>query len=363
MKFFLIIVFFLFANSNWCQSSLNQKEKELLNLYQKIKLQESFEDKVNVSHEFNDEFKKALNQKDAFKFPFDSLAKLNGFKSIISSDQKVRVFTWGIKNNYDATFLYFGLVIRKDGSKNYLYELKDNLDPMNIQTNEVLESSKWYGAIYVDIIHKKNGSKNYYTVLGWDGNSSLSNLRILDVFSFSGKNLKLGAPLFKNQKAKLNRVYFEYAETANMNMNYESKYNRIMFDHLIPETPDLKGIYSFYIPDFSYDSYIWRRDAWYLMEDVIGVNEKEAKKLTILTPDGKGRLKKKKVKNKWVSPNDDKNPNDFNHVARTPESEMQVETPEKKTKQKKYKTKKQSDPLKPESIYNKKKKRKRTKFN
>ena len=102
-----------------------------------------------------------------------------------------------------------------------------------------------------------------------------------------------------------------------------------MFDHLIPETPDLKGIYSFYIPDFSYDSYIWKKDGWHLMEDVIGINDES-----------------------YVQ-------NEFVHVARTPESEMQVELPEKKSKKQRIKKGKKNDPLLPQSIYGKKKKKKR----
>ena len=133
-----------------------------------------------------------------------------------------------------------------------------------------------------------------------------------------------------------------------------------MFDHLIPETPDLKGIYSFYIPDFSYDSYVWKKDGWHLMEDVIGINEKGNDKISIISSNNKGGIKKQKIKNKWVNPNDESDiQNQFVHVARTPESEMQVELPEKKTKHKKIKKSKKNDPLLPQSIYGKKKKKKR----
>jgi hypothetical protein len=50
--------------------------------------------------------------------------------------------------------------------------------------------------------------------------------------------------------------------------------------------------------------------------------------------------------------------NEFKHVARTPESERQVETPDR-VKQKKYKSSKKNNPLLPESIYGKKKKKRK----
>ncbi|MFM7668079.1 MAG: hypothetical protein ACKO7D_07815 [Bacteroidota bacterium] len=363
MKLFFGLILLIFTSKFvFAQSDILNQERHLIKLYNEIKNQETFDDKITANEKFLGEFKKTMSNKESFKFPFDSLKNVKGLKEIKSSDNKIQVFTWGIKNNYEGIYQYFGLIIKRESSKNSVFELKDNLDPTNSRITGIVDISNWYGALYIDIITKNIGSKKYYTLFGWDGNSYSSNIRILDVLTFSGKTVKLGAPIFKNQKEKLNRVYFEYAESAAMNMTYEEKYKRIMFDHLIPETPDLKGIYSFYIPDFSYDSYVWKKDGWHLMEDVIGINDKREDKITVITSSKKGGIKKQKIKNKWINPNDESGTqNEFVHVARTPESEMQVELPEKKSKQKKFKKTKKSDPLLPQSIYGKKKKKKRKK--
>lgn len=358
-KNFVICILFFLSNFIFAQSDILKQERQLIKLFQDIKNQETFDEKLLANDKFIIEFKQTLSNKESFKFHFDSLKSIKGIKDIKSSDDKIRIFTWAIKNNYEGVYQYFGLIIKKESSKNSIFELKDNLDAANARISTVIDISKWYGALYIDIITKSIGSKKYYTLFGWDGNSNASNIRILDVLSFTGKSAKLGAPIFKNQKEKLNRVYFEYAESAAMNMTYELKYKRIMFDHLIPETPDLKGIYSFYIPDFSYDSYVWKKDGWHLMEDVIGINDKGNEKITVLTS-SKGGLKNKKIKNKWINPNDESGAqNEFVHVARTPESEMQVELPDKKSKKKKIRKTKKNDPLLPQSIYGKKKKKKR----
>jgi hypothetical protein len=356
--FLFLITIFSLSQFN-AQSSLFNEELVLVSSFNKIKLGENFNEKVEASDKFKIDFKKVLKDKDAFKYPFDSLCNLNGIKSIKSSDDKVRIFTWGIKNTFESTYRYYGLVLRREGSKQFLMDLVDNEDPVNARMLGIIDFNNWYGAMYSEIVTQKLGSKKYYTLLGWDGNSGSSNIRIIDVMTFSSKSGKLGAPIFKNQKEKLNRVYFEYTETASINVNYESKYKRIMFDHLIPQTPDMKGFYSFYIPDFSYDCYVWKKDGWNLMEDVIGVNQEDSKNLTIYSPDKNGKVKKRKIRNKWKNPNDEANSmNEFKHVARTPESEMQVETPENKPKQKRIKKSKKNNPLLPQSIYGKKKKRK-----
>lgn len=361
MKLFLGLVLLIFSsNFIFAQSDILKRERELIKLYNNIRNQETFDEKLMANDKFLIEFKKTLILKESFKFPFDSLKNLKGLKEVKSTDNKIQIFTWAIKNNYEGIYQYFGLIVKKESSKNNVFELKDNLDHTNSRITGTIDISKWYGALYIDIITKNIGSKKYYTLLGWDGNSNSSNIRILDVLTFTGKTAKLGAPIFKNQKEKLNRVYFEYAESAAMNITYEEKYKRIMFDHLIPETPDLKGIYSFYIPDFSYDSYVWKKDGWYLMEDVIGINEKVNDKITVISSRTNGGIKKQRIKNKWINPNDESGTqNEFVHVARTPESEMQVELPDKKSKQKKFRKRKKNDPLLPQSIYGKKKKKKR----
>jgi hypothetical protein len=356
----LLIFCFFFYQMAGAQQALSQVESKLIQLYQEVKKQETFDEKISSNDQFRAQFKTVLQNKESFVFPFDSLKMQKGIKEITSSDDKVRLFTWVINNSFDGTYQYFGFIVRKESGKiNTVHELKDNEDPMNQRVSKVIDPANWYGALYIDVIVRKIGSKTYYTLLGWDGNNPSSNIRIIDALVFSGKSVKIGAPIFKNQKEKLNRVYFEYSESALMNMTYEAKYKRIMFDHLIPEAPNLKGIYSFYIPDFSYDSYSWKSDGWHLMEDVIGVNPEGDKNLTIMTQDRKGKLKKRRVKNKWENPGEEMDEsNEFKHVARTPESERQVETPDR-VKQKKYKSSKKNNPLLPESIYGKKKKKRK----
>lgn len=108
-----------------------------------------------------------------------------------------------------------------------------------------------------------------------------------------------------------------------MYLSYEEEYDRIMYDHLAPETPALVGMYSMYVPDLSYDALVNENGRWVLKEDVIGVNKDEPETITILVKDEKtGEFKEKKIKNKWEEPSK-------SHVATTPEDQMREEQKDK----------------------------------
>ena len=143
------------------------------------------------------------------------------------------------------------------------------------------------------------------------------------MLTFVGNTAKLGSPLFKQKNSFSKRVVFEYADKSTMSLKFDEPLNRIVYDHLSPEVPSLKGVYSYYVPDFSYDAFVWEEDSWLLKEDVIAINKPgEDKKTTVFVLDEKtGELKEKKLQNDWVNPADPNKKNDIGHVARTPESE------------------------------------------
>jgi hypothetical protein len=115
-------------------------------------------------------------------------------------------------------------------------------------------------------------------MFAYDGATRSSNKKILDVFWFKGKSLRIGYPLFQDERNKTElhkRVFIEYSEKASISVNHKPSINKIVFDHLMPETPNLKGMYEYYIPDMSYDAYFWENDFWNYQADIIIGNDKE----------------------------------------------------------------------------------------
>jgi hypothetical protein len=106
-------------------------------------------------------------------------------------------------------------------------------------------------------------------LLGWDGNNDLTRKKVIDVLRFgsSGKPA-FGANIFKFDKKKRKRIFFEYSAKTNMTLTYNEKHDMIVFDHLSPSESSYKGLYQYYGPDFSYDAMYFDKGKWQLVKDV-----------------------------------------------------------------------------------------------
>ncbi len=249
----------------------------------------------------------ALNHDESFNYPFSALHQSVGF--IKSDDGLIRIINWNIEYE-DFSMNYFGFIQKWNPrtKKTELIELVDNPMTLSPRTDLVLDPSDWYGALYYQIVTKSKGNKIYYTLLGFDGHLGSSNIKVIDVLTFSGNKAKLGAPIFNTKEGVKKRVVFEFSEKATMSLKFETRYDRIVFDHLAPESPNLKGFYAYYVPDMSYDAYVFTKDKWLLKEDVIAVNGKESRVKTVYVKNEKtGKLEEKEIKNEFLEP-DPNNP-------------------------------------------------------
>lgn len=330
MKFLTLILIFN------CFVIFSQKDSLLVSREQKLEFYlNNLRNSKNDSEKFenNKLFKVFLNEtleiEGVFDYPFSKLKTLGTIKS---DDELLRFFNWNIELD-DHSQKYYCLILKKDLKKNStnIIELVDNSFMLPARPDGVLDAKNWYGALYYKIIPIEKGSKTMYTVLGMDANNSMSNIKIIDVLYFSGNNVKLGSPIFKTNEGTFKRIFFEYSKKAYMSLKFEPEYNRIIYDHLSPETPSMTGFYSYYVPDFSYDAFILYKNKWILQEAVVGVNKKGGEKLHVFVQNKKtGELEMREIDNKWIDPSDKKAASGANvHVARTPDMD---ETEKKKTK-------------------------------
>ncbi len=351
----LLVGFFTVLISSYLpaqESAMASQEDELVSLLDLLRSSINDAEKKTNNDAFMIEFKQVLENKSALTYNFTKLGTV-GF--IDSPDELVRIINWNVEQD-DKTQHYYGYVLHYDKRKKkyYVTELKQDLFSIN-QPTEVVTSDKWYGALYYKIIPVKRGSKMVYTVLGWDGNTTMSNIKLIDVMYLTGKTVKFGLPMFKTGKTIQRRLFYEHAEKITMTLNYEEDRKRIMMDHLSPESPTMKGYYSFYVPDLSYDALKFEKGKWVLHEDVIGVNRpKENDQQTIYAKDPRtGKIKKHVIDIKWQNPEDANAPAGGNeHVAVTPEGEAKDN---KKDTKRQRREKKNTNPNVPE--YDKRDKR------
>ncbi len=271
------------------------------------------------------EFKKAMAElvrsKDFFDFPLQGL-KIADLKS---NDQTVRLLTWNVELS-DLSNTYGGFVLlREEGKERVLVlELIDMLDPYSSKPENVVDTKNWYGAVYYKIIDFSFQGKTQYLLFGYDGGTTMSNYKLLDVLSFTGQSAKFGSPVFKDPKGLKKRVVFEYANMASMSLEFEPKRARIVFDHLSPEVPALEGVASYYFPDMSYDAYVYDydREIWNLESDVIATNPEDVGERYFYALNQKtGKVEKNRMRGDWMNPSDAENPSNGQHQAALPNND------------------------------------------
>lgn len=217
-----------------------------------------------------------------FDVSFDTL---NYLGQLTSKDEKLRLITFNIPLQ-DQTFKYYCLFVQKIGKDNSVnvHRLTEVDYEWTELGNRTISQNTWYGALYYRIITRKHKRKTYYTLLGWDGNTGISNIKIIDVVNFDSGIPLFGAPIFEStdeqtgKKKTERRLIYEYAEDANMGLNFQEDEDLIVMDHLAPEHPKLTGQYQFYGPDFSYDALQFKKGKWLLIRDH-GANNRSLNKM------------------------------------------------------------------------------------
>lgn len=266
--FYFVFVFlaFVYINSFSQNTSFSSYESQLKLLANQLVYGKSDAEKLNAHEEFVETWDLILDNPKSIKYPFDSLETL--FPILTSDDNKLRIINWHIPldnniNQYHAIVQYY------DNKKNYQVKyLKPVLGEVKSANSLKLIDNQWIGALYYHLSSFKRGKKTFYLLLGWDGNDERSNKKIIDVLSVSSKSLVFGAPIFRYKKQRLHRFILEYKEDAAVSVKYHKKSNQITFPNLIPINDDLEGLYDFYVPDGSVNSFELINGSFKYKEDI-----------------------------------------------------------------------------------------------
>lgn len=282
----------------------------------------------------------------AFDYPFSSFQTMS---TITSPDGAFRLFNWNIEDNSGLNSHFCYLIKPSRGGKpNSVIKFFEDRITIPPRPENMLTPRNWYGALYYNIIPVNKGNKTYYTILGYNGASRSTNKKIIDVFHFKGKKLRLGLPIFQEKagsKRLLRRVFFEYSEKATIGVNMNERLEAIVFDHLVPETASLEGMYDYYVPDMSYDAYKWSGSIWVYQEDLVATN-KENRKIRQYRPGEDGEDEFIEIKDDWITPVDNDNIVDGGNPIAPLETD-EVDNKRRKRKGKKKKERKKIFKRKP----------------
>jgi hypothetical protein len=267
--------------------------------------------------EANEKFKGLLifmlSHDGAYDLDFTVVKNLS---ALTAPDKKFRIFTWVVPRT-DMSYECFGLVYSWNERKKawVTYELEDVKNDITNPEKKVFRKNEWWGALYYELIPVKSNGSRYYTLLGWDGSTALSNRKVIEVLSFNPLGQpSFGASLFSGYGKQQKRIIFEYADFTQMVLRYEkqayviekkkknTKKNQpkpdnrnavnsdgfkaqqnqddnvkrkrkpadmIVFDHLIPMNSSLNGQYQYYVPEVNIvDGFIFKDGKWLFKPDI-----------------------------------------------------------------------------------------------
>jgi len=241
-------------------------EDSLAKTFNKLDRFTSIEEIDSCHNNFLSHFHQTIQLNESFEYPFKKLEKIG---KVTSGDGLVRCYSWNLLTT-DGSYRYFAFIqIQSKQGNKIIFQLNDNPNQSTIPENTKLVPLNWYGALYYKIFHVPNKEKDQYILLGWDGNNNRSMKKIIDVLEIHpDQTISLGAPIFVENNQVKHRKVFEYSSKGKMTLTYHKKTKRIVFDHLVPIHPRYKGIFEFYGPDYSFDSYIWDNAHWIFKSNI-----------------------------------------------------------------------------------------------
>lgn len=250
-------------------------ESEIQKIAPLLQNAKSDDEKLKANQDFIELWDLVLDDPKSMRYDFE---KLTTFPIFTSKNKKLRIINWYIplSNN---TNKYFAIVQYYNSKKQYKVEyLKPLEGEVKLANTLKLNNSQWIGALYYSLTHFKRGKKNYYLLLGWDGNDERSNKKIIDVLSIS-KSLTFGAPVFRYKKERFHRYILEYKEDAAVSVRFNKNIQSIVFPHLTPINDDLTGLYDFYIPDGSIDAFELINGTFKYKENIENPNKVDVPKI------------------------------------------------------------------------------------
>ena len=249
---------------------LSAKEDTLSEYSEYLNTDSLPEDRMIADSAFTKVLVRALQVKNSFYYPFDSVL---GVSKLYAPDTSFRIITWNI--NFDDYYSRQKGAIQfrtADGSLKLL-PLRDVSEFTDKPQDSVRSRQNWIGSIYYNIIKTQHKGKNYYTLFGFDNNSAQSSMKWIEVLSFNEKNEPVfGGPFFSFEKDSVPkppkyRLGLEFKKGARVLVNYIEELGMILVDHLISESdqPELAWTY---VPDGDQEGYKWENGKWMHIDKV-----------------------------------------------------------------------------------------------
>lgn len=260
-----------FFSSSDLKASVNGPAEVLERLFSRVSTVRQDSERIIT----NDSIKYIINNyvesDSAFTHKFTNLKNLG---QVTSKNSRLKIITWNLLLRYSKS-RYYCYFIHNTGRKNQIYRLEGTYNEAPVRNDITYSVKNWYGALYYDLRSYRNGDQYFWVLLGIDFGNPLITRKIIDVVSFTKEGeIIFGKKIFMSGVDLKYREVLEYSSDAVASVNFIND-KSIVFDHLVPVSPALKGKKEHYAPDFSYDAYYLERGIWKFRSDIDIRNRKK----------------------------------------------------------------------------------------
>lgn len=276
-SFFLPLLFLCFTTETFSQKitaadlkKLRAKEDTLSEYSMYLNTDSLPEDRMISDSIFTKTLVRALQIKNSFYYPFDSVL---GVSKKYAPDTSFRIITWNIAFDDYYSRQKGAIQLRTADGSLKLLPLRDVSEFTNKPQDSVRTRSNWIGAMYYNIIKTQHKGKNYYTLFGFDNNSVMSSMKWIEVLTFNEKNEPVfGGPFFSYEKDSIPkpvqyRYNIEFKKGARVLVNYIEELGMILVDHLVSENDDPEHQWT-YVPDGDQEGFKWENGKWMHIDKV-----------------------------------------------------------------------------------------------
>ena len=246
------------------RKKLKQKEDSLQSLAADIILDSLTANRMRSDSLFTRTLVRALQIKNSFYYPFDSV---QGVSKLYAPDSTFRLFTWNITFDEYYSRQRGAIQMRTADGSLKLFPLRDFSEFTDNAMDSVRTRANWIGAVYYDIAKTSYNGKDFYTLIGFDSYSAMSNKKWLEVLTFDERNEPVfGGQYFSFEKDSVKRppqyrFNLEYKKEARAILKYDEDSKMIIVDHLISESDEPENKWT-YVPDGDYEAFKWQNGKW-----------------------------------------------------------------------------------------------------
>jgi hypothetical protein len=175
----------------------------------------------------------------------------------------LKIVTWNLVLKNSPGIYYCYIIKKQTGEKrNLIYSLTAEYKESPFRSDTIYPADHWYGALYYDIRPYSINDRTSWVLLGIDYGNILITRKVIDILDFNDdNNIQFGMKIFSLPDTLKYREVFEYSSAATMSLRFAGD-GSIVFDHLVPFSPELSDDRQYYGPHFSTDAFIPENGFW-----------------------------------------------------------------------------------------------------